>query len=211
LALKSLSNNKNLVVLKEDKGGVVFIMNKDNYIEKMLDHLNNSGSYKKLNKNPLNKIAREVSNAIKLRNINDNDKNRFLVSFPSTPRIYGLPKIHKEGAPLRPIINTIGSPTYQLAKILSHKLKPLVDNTISFVNDSSFFVNNIKNIKLDKDETLISFVVVSLFTKIPIDGAMEVIKNITDLGTANLVELCLKSTFFSFQGNIYEHTYGVSM
>jgi hypothetical protein len=99
-------------------------------------------------------------------------------------------------APLRPIVNTIGNPTYQLAKYLAHKLKPLVDNTISFFKDSSFFVNKIKNIKLDKDDTLIRFNVVSLFTKIPIDGDMEVIKNITDLGTANLVEFCLKSSFF---------------
>jgi hypothetical protein len=42
----------------------------------MLDHINNSGSYKKLNKNPLKKIAREVSNAIKLSNISEDDKNK---------------------------------------------------------------------------------------------------------------------------------------
>jgi hypothetical protein len=157
LALKSLNNNRNLVVLKVDKGGAVVIMNKDNYIGKMLDHLNSNGSYKKLNKNLLNNIAREVSNAIKLSYINDDDKKKFLVSFHSTPRIYGLPKIHKEGAPLRPILNTINNPTYQLAKYLAHKLKPLVDNTSSFVKDSSFFVNKIKNFKLDKDDTLVRF------------------------------------------------------
>ena len=174
----------------------------------MLDHLNNSGSYKKLNKNPLNKIAKEVSKAIKLSNIKEDDKKKLIVSCPSTPRIYGLPKIHKEGAPLRPIVNTIGSPTYQLAKYLANKLKPLVGNTSSFVKDSSFFVNKIKNIKVDKDDILVSFDVVSLFTKIPIDRAMNVIRNITDPGTANLIELCLKSTFFSFQGEVYEQTCG---
>jgi hypothetical protein len=211
LALKSLNNNKNLVVLKADKGGAIVVMNKENYIEKMLDHLNNSGSYKKLNKNPLNKIAKEVSKAIKLSNIKEDDKKKLIVSCPSTPRIYGLPKIHKEGAPLRPIVNTISSPTYQLAKYLANKLKPLVGNTSSFVKDSSFFVNKIKNIKVDKDDILVSFDVVSLFTKIPIDGAMNVIRNITDPGTANLIELCLKSTFFSFQGDVYEQTCGVAM
>jgi hypothetical protein len=211
LALKSLNNNKNLVFLKADKGGATVVMNKENYIEKMLDHLNNSGSYKKLNKNPLNKIAKEVSKAIKLSNIKEDDKKKLIVSCPSTPRIYGLPKIHKEGAPLRPIVNTIGSPTYQLAKYLANKLKPLVGNTSSFVKDSSFFVNKIKNIKVDKDDILVSFDVVSLFTKIPIDGAINVIRNITDPGTANLIELCLKSTFFSFQGDVYEQTCGVAM
>jgi hypothetical protein len=32
------------------------------------------------------------------------------------PRLYGLPKIHKERVPLRPIVSNIGTPTYQLSK-----------------------------------------------------------------------------------------------
>jgi hypothetical protein len=91
-------------------------MNKIDYIDKMIDHLNNSGSYKKLNKNPLNKISKEVCNAIKASS--DRDNKKLINSCPSTPRIYGLPKIHKEGAPLRPIVNTLGGPTYQLTKHL---------------------------------------------------------------------------------------------
>ena len=43
-----------------------------------------------------------------------------------TSRIYGLPKIHKEGVPLRPIVNTIGSPTYELAKFVAKWLGSLV-------------------------------------------------------------------------------------
>jgi hypothetical protein len=58
LALKSLNNNKNLVVLKANKGGVIVVTNKENYIEKMLDLINNNGSYKKFNKKPLNKMAK---------------------------------------------------------------------------------------------------------------------------------------------------------
>jgi len=57
----------------------------------------------------------------------------------------------------------------------------------------------------------VSFDVVSLFTKIPINEAVEVINEITDQETAKLVEICLKSTFFSFQGEIYEQTCGVAM
>jgi len=52
-ALKSLNHNKDIIVLKVDKGGVVVILDKEDYRRKMLDHLFNNGSYKKLNKNPL--------------------------------------------------------------------------------------------------------------------------------------------------------------
>jgi hypothetical protein len=58
---------------------------------------------------------------------------------------------------------------------------------------------------------LVIFDVVYLFTKIPIEGAVEVINKITDEETTKLVEIYLKSTFFSFQNEIYEKTYGVGM
>ena len=32
------------------------------------------------------------------------------------PRLYGLPKIHKEGAPLRPIVSFVNSPTYNVSR-----------------------------------------------------------------------------------------------
>jgi hypothetical protein len=44
----------------------------------------------------------------------------------------------------------------------------------------------IKNIKLEKNYLLVSFDVVSLFTKIPINEAVEVINEITDQETAKL-------------------------
>ena len=39
---------------------------------------------------------------------------------------YGLPKIHKTGNLLRPIVSGRGSVTYGVAKVLSKVLKPLV-------------------------------------------------------------------------------------
>jgi len=127
------------------------------------------------------------------------------------PRIYGIPKIHKEGAPLRPIINTIGDPTYLLAKFVALKLKPLVGPTSSFVKDSASFIEELKDIKLDSRDILVSFDVVSLYTCIPINEAMDVIYFLTDPDTARLVEICLTSTFFIFEGEFFEQTCGVVM
>ncbi|CAF4690057.1 unnamed protein product, partial [Rotaria sp. Silwood2] len=36
---------------------------------------------------------------------------------------YGLPKVHKNGYPLRPIISTIGSYQYQLSKYLAKAIR----------------------------------------------------------------------------------------
>jgi hypothetical protein len=42
----------------------------------------------------------------------DNEKNKLIPKDPIVPHIYGFPKIHKEGIPLRPIVNMNGSPMY---------------------------------------------------------------------------------------------------
>ena len=40
------------------------------------------------------------------------------------PKFYGLPKIHKTGNPLRPIVSSRGLVTYVVAKVLSKLIKP---------------------------------------------------------------------------------------
>lgn len=58
---------------------------------------------------------------------------------------------------------------------------------------------------------IVSFDVVSLFTKIPLDEVVHVIKEVTHLKTAKLAEICLHSTFLSFQGSYYEQISRVIM
>lgn len=57
-------------------------------------------------------------------------------SEPLVPRIYGLPKIHKEGILLRPIVSAISSPTYALAKYLTGLLKPHISQSESCIRYS---------------------------------------------------------------------------
>jgi hypothetical protein len=125
------------------------IMNQEDYNKKMNEHLSQSGSYRKILNNPIKKITREVKKAINNSSLDERTKKRLLPNSEITPRIYGLPKIHKEGIPLRPIVNTIGSPTYELAKYIAKILGPLVGHTDSFIKDSNDFINIIKNEKVN--------------------------------------------------------------
>ena len=89
----------------------------------------------------------------------------------STPScLYGLPKIHKQGTPLRPIISQIGSYTYELAKFLVPILMPLTTNQYT-VKDSFSFVNSLMS--LQNISFMASFDVVSLFTNIPLNETIE--------------------------------------
>jgi hypothetical protein len=69
----------------------------------------------------------------------------------------------------------------------------------------------IKNIKFDTNDILVGFDVVSLFTKIPINESREIINKIINQEIVKLIEICLKSTFLYFQGEIYEQNCRVAI
>lgn len=138
------------------------------------------------------------------------------------PRIYGLPKLHKENVPLRPIVSTINSPPYKLSKYLIQILTHLTNNSNYNIKNTHTFKNYIENITLKKDDKLHSFDVVSLFTNIPLEVALqeinrrwEEIKNHTKI-TKNLfidlLNFCInENNFFSYNNKIYKQNRGLAM
>ena len=93
---------------------------------------------------------------------------------------------------------TIGSPSYELARLLADKLKPLVGHSQSFIKVSSLFIHNIKTMSLRESDIILSFDVVSLYTQIPVNEVIDIIKDLTDEETTNMVKVFLDSTYFSF-------------
>ena len=65
--------------------------------------------------------------------------------------MYGHPKVHKEGTPMRPIVSCIGSPSYNLAKELSCILTPLAGNSFHTVKNSASFVRSIRTVEMEAD------------------------------------------------------------
>ena len=155
--------------------------------------------------------------------IEDTTYRRMYPTGASSPKLYGLPKIHKNN-PLRPIVSGRGSVKYGVAMELVRILKPLTDNTIHFVNNSSEFADDIKKNKLERGECIISYDISALFTSIPVKSAIQIIKNKleqdtelnkrTSMSNNNILELlefCLCNTCFLFQGQFYEQAKGVAM
>lgn len=60
-----MKSNKDIIILKDDKGNAPVIMNRTQYNKKMEEHLNQSDCYKVIDKDRSNKIPREVSKKIK--------------------------------------------------------------------------------------------------------------------------------------------------
>ncbi|XP_071439841.1 uncharacterized protein [Hetaerina americana] len=135
--------------------------------------------------------------------------------FFGCPRLYGLPKVHKKEIPLRPIVSSLGSPTYKLAQFLARSLKPCTGNTTSNVRDSSHFIEILGSINVSPRDILVGFDVVSLFTKVPVRESLAILQRFTSKGLPpdfpKLVEFCLESNYFLWNGDIYQQTEGAAM
>ena len=62
--INNLHNNNSIVILKQDKGRGVIIMNKTTYMEKRLSMLS-TDQFKKLNKDPTTTTEREVQTLLR--------------------------------------------------------------------------------------------------------------------------------------------------
>ncbi len=203
------------------------IMNKSDYIDKAETLLKDANTYQPLDTDPSKTTMNNINK--KLKRLKDQDKlsettyNRTRPNDATIAKFYGLPKVHKENVPLRPIVSLPGSPTYGLSKYLAEILKPLVKTSPHTVQNVNSFLTKVKDMKIEPDEMMISFDVVSLFTSIPLDTA----KRITDELLTNdsswqartglnkddileLLDLCL-STEFSFRNSYYRQISGTPM
>ena len=92
------------------------------------------------------------------------------------------------------------------------------------VKNSIDFIDRIKDVVIEKDDILVSFDVVSLFTSVPVDCAIECIFDLlvvddslparTQLNAHDIktgLEICSNSTAFYFQNVLYRQTFGTPM
>ena len=133
LALSRLQNDDTIVITPADKGRVTVVMNKMEYHQKMCNLVNDDKAYKRLKKDPSKKLQRKLNEKLyPLHQANILKKqiySRLYCPIAQTPKLYGLPKIHKVNAPLRPIVLFCSSPTYKLSKYLARILKPLTEQS----------------------------------------------------------------------------------
>ncbi|RLU25989.1 hypothetical protein DMN91_002152 [Ooceraea biroi] len=137
------------------------------------------------------------------------------------PRAYGLPKIHKDGCPLRIIVSCINSPLYALSSFLHDTIHENIVFPKSHVKNSYQLVNELRSINLDSNVQFVSFDVVSLFTNVPLKLAIKSVErrwdSISEGTTIPLNEFLiglkfvLDSTYFSFNGCVYKQIFGTPM
>ena len=111
-----------------------------------------------------------------------------------------------------------------MATELTKILKPLVGKFPHHTNSIQDLVEQVKQLSLEPWECLSSYDVSALFTSVPVDPALGVIKDLlendptlkdrTVLPAKDIIlllQFCLKNMYFSFQDHFYEQVKGTAM
>ncbi|CAF3597166.1 unnamed protein product [Rotaria socialis] len=231
--LKKLKENTSIIITRPDKGRGVVVMDKHAYVSKMLTILNDSSKFSCLSEDPT--IKREGSlMRLLLRLHNEKSITDQFLNFArpigSNPgRLYGLPKIHKKtenvplrDVPLRPVLSSVGTFNYRLAKALTHMFSDIIKKQ-NIIRDSFSFVKELKELpKVKSMYKMVSFDITSLYTNIPVDETIKIIlKHLYEIRSTpplikqddmeQLLIFATKRSHFLFDGKVYDQIDGVSM
>ena len=166
-ALNSLKKDRSIVIKRADKGGAITILDSDTYFSKCTSILDDSDTYECLKSNPLPSLITR-SNKILKDFIPTDLHNKIKVRSPNLSYFYGLPKLHKPDIPLRPIVSAVGSPLYKLSRWLANIISPFLGKISgSHLKHNLQFIQQLNSVT-PGELKMVSFDVVSLFTKVPI-------------------------------------------
>ena len=139
-------------------------------------------------------------------------------------RIYDIPKTNKLKSPadtltVRPIVSSIGTYNYNMAKFLTDMLDPVI-STEYCAKVSFSFCKEMQKVN-SPNKFMISYDVCSLFTSIPLKETIYIAVNLSfdkypDLRIGRqdlkkLFEFVTSGTHFLFDGNCYDQIDGVAM
>ena len=158
--------------------------------------------------------------------ISERELKYFTYSFKKAAnlgKLYFLPKIHKRlsSVPGRTVISNCGTPTEKVSEYLDHILKPVIQESWSYIKDSGDFLKNVKHLRQIPDGAILVTVdVVGLYPSIPHKAGLETLRRrlnereTSEIPTDDIVqvaEFVLKNNFFEFNGEVERQKSGTAI
>lgn len=202
-SLYDISKNTSVIVTLADKNMGIVVINTDDYTREGERQLLDTTSYERLPE-PLsrtnisalinrltqvlikhNKLKPLVPGSTKKLSVEATyilqDKSKILATSLKDPvisaaKFYLLMKMHKEIPVGRPIVSTIGSPTYFASKYVDYMLKPLLRFIPSYVESSQHLVHQLETQTFPSDCVICCADIESLYPNIPIKEGLDFVR-----------------------------------
>lgn len=234
LALKELRQNNEIIIKPADKGSVVVVMDREQYIWEGNRQLNDTKYYSKLNKpfytETFTQVTQIFQKIYEKKRINAKQRNYLIGdSQPRPRRFYLLPKIHKDPdswsrpfkiPPGRPIVSDCSSETYRAAEFIDYFLNPSAKTHKSYIKDTYDFIEKIKYLNMPEGSLLFTIDVDSLYTNIEMKEGIQAVreaffksrnKKRPDKELLQLLEINITKNDFEFNGNFFLQIKGTAM
>lgn len=251
--LNLLQKNNKIIIKKTDKSGKLCILDKTEYNFKANEHLDDKISYKEITlgefmrslRNIKKQFYKTIANQIFETHI-PNKKSIYFAIKPINfqfdmiriPRIYFLPKTHKQGRPFRPIVSGIGWITERAAFFLDAILQEILFKSHIYDHipkDTFHFLDMLNTKTKDLHECtkfplfLVTYDIKNLYTSIPQKDACHRVHNIICnyyekirekasfnyyLPASIYYNICqwvLQNNFFTFQSKYFNQIHGIAM
>ena len=229
--LKMAKKDDSVVFKQSDKCKGFVVMDKDVYLKKSHDILDDRMNYEIMDKNPVPKVEAETKRVFKSvaqGKLPESVVKELTPGHSRTPVFYGLPKDHKESVPLRPVISACGGPTEKTSCLLERILHQLLNFVPAHLWDTRDFLDRLKAHSEDTgitfDTIFFSIDVVNLYGSIPISEAIDAVleklaahrEEIDTFGLSHddvrtLLRHCLEKNVFRFDDKFYRQTLGIAM
>ena len=243
-AIKNLKENTEIVIKEADKGSGIVIMNRNFYESKILEMLSDTETYREIPTNMDRNVINKIKNLAQKHNFClTKDERKYICNFEyKTSVIYGLPKVHKSqiirqaiqaqkseyvnalnasDLKLRPILAGPQSPTHRLSHLIDILLQPFLKHVQSYTKDTVHFLNKLPS-TVNKDEILLTFDVVSLYTNISHDLGLKALRywlekypgetgRFTKEFILEATALILHNNYFDFKDKHYLQILGTAM
>ena len=159
------------------------VMDRQDYINKS-NNLLSQPAYRPIPRDPTNKIKAILITILKkVKNQTGLDSNTYKAMYPmgcsASTNSMGSPRSTSQTPPQAYSAQTCGSVTYGVAKVLTKILKPLVGKSSHHIHSTQDFVEQANKVALMPGECLSSYDVTALFTSVPVDPALGIIKDPT--------------------------------
>ncbi|XP_015122996.1 uncharacterized protein LOC107045296 [Diachasma alloeum] len=213
---KFLKENRDLIVARSDKGKATVLMHREEYLQVMKRMLADEDTCQRIEKDvtfKLERRANELVDSLQCEGVISEERAKALKTHNSTtPRMYGLRKVHKPGCNLRPVVSCIKAPMYKVARFLHELLVPVSSNSRFSVNNSAEFATFAGGVQLPQGYILASLDVVSLFTNIPKDLVLKIVEDKWEEWSTRvraskklvvaLEKFCFEGSYFTFDNEL---------
>ncbi len=228
--LKKLARQKETIFVEADKGAGMILLDRPKFLEKIYgDILNDTNTYEEVTQEKVEKVEEDFLSLLKeqkdLGDMFSEEALGVVEADPVIPRMFGLPKLHKNGNPMRPVVSCVKSVLARSGSLLDNVTKPAVSSGWQYLKDSTTTIQYLESRyqdlrkKFRADEIyVVSFDVVAFYPSVPHDLALRAFEEAREKleiseeqfrSLKKILKFHLENAYFKFDGKFFRQKTGL--